>query len=266
MGTMHAYKPVRLGGVGEVVGFRSGQTPLYLGTLQNVELNFSGNVQKVYGGTGAFPVATWTPEKEIGVTADAALIEMQSIRMTQGDNAIGTTQLMLASETNTVGTDSKATVVKTKYETGKVIVLYANGTPFTKMAGTTAPSAAGTYQEDTPSAGTLTFHATDNGQSIIVKYVYSYTTSGMVGDGLDMLAIKSDARACPVEWYYNHEYTDCGAASKVQFMFYRARPTGNLAAKFEHANVADVSNGTFDIEDPLRADKHIGAVTMADAA
>lgn len=256
---------LKIGGVGQALATRSGETPIHLGLLEGLEISVSGNVTKKHAGTGAYPVATYTAEKEMTVSVDEGLLSLRSVRLTQGDKTVGSTILRGTSEESTVPASPgpyTITVSKASYEAGKMVVQYADGTYFTKVSG--APSAAGEYQETTPGSGIITFDSSDAGEDVVITYVYEYDSSTN-SDNLDMLSLEADARACEIEFHYFHSFTDCGSTDLFELMFYQARPTGELAIKFAHADIGDVSGAVLDIEDPLRADNRLGMMALKSA-
>jgi len=255
-------KYLKIGGVGKALFARTGDLPLLSGNMEEVTLEGSANTTEKFGGVGNFPLATWTSSKDVKITSKSALFNIQDVKISQGDNAVGATiERYEYGESHTVGTTT-VTVNKEatnkNYIAGKITVRSAAGVEFEKVTGTPT---TGQFAEDTPGSGTITVATADIGVEIILDYVYSYNSSGNA-DELEMNALNDSGRPCAGSWYYTQKFSGCSVSESLEMMFYLVRPTADLNISAKQSDIVDLSGSVLRVEDPIRADGVVGVISM----
>ncbi len=149
-------------------------TPIKIGVLQDISLDFDGQLKELYGQL-QFPQDVARGQIKVTGKAKSAQIFANYFDLFVGEGVTGATGLDVAvSETHSVPTSSPYTVTATN--SANIVddlgVVYANtGLNFGKGA---SASAIGVYSY---AAGVYTFHASDSGASIALDYDYNATAA-----------------------------------------------------------------------------------------
>ena len=155
----------------------SNPTPIHLGVMQEMSLEFQGDVKELYG-QYKFAVDVAGGKNKVSGKVKNAQISGQAVNSLFFGQGM-TSGTMMACYSDTAGAaipSSPYTITVTPPSSGTFVedlgVVDSNGVPFTCVAS--AP-ATGQYSV---SAGTYTFAAADTGKLVFISYRYSATATG----------------------------------------------------------------------------------------
>ena len=167
-------------GTGTLVGKRTdvtGTPPALLGTLQDVSIDFDRKVETLLG---QYAMAVAAGGGELKITGKAKFARLQATTVNN---------LFLGQTLTSSGMLEMATAESVTVDSGSATV--ANGATFTEDFGVFNPStgvalspvasspvAGVSYVPGAASTGTYTFASGDNGQSYLIYYQYTTSTSG----------------------------------------------------------------------------------------
>jgi hypothetical protein len=165
-------------GGGTLYGLRtdiSGAQPVKFGALQDVQLDFSGDLKELYG-QGQFALAIARGKTKIELKAKFAQINGLIFNQLYFGQTLSTGQALVAeSELGSIPSSSTYTVTaanSTAWTRDLGVFYAATGLPLAPVAD--AP-AVGQYSV---AAGVYTFAAADKGLAVLLNYEYAATASG----------------------------------------------------------------------------------------
>lgn len=150
-------------------------TPRLLGTMQEVSIEFSGNVKELFG-QSQFSVATARGQQKVTGKAKFANIRMDTYNDLYFNETVATGQNLVAmSELQTVGTtDYTVTAKQSKFLTDLGVVDGVTGKALTRVAS--APK-DGEYSLD-EGTGVYTFAAAMSDRQVYLSYMYNDAVNG----------------------------------------------------------------------------------------
>ena len=166
-------------GAGTLQAFRTDitpATPLNFGALQDVAIDFSGDIKELYG-QNAFPLAAARGKIKIGIKAKVGVISGLLFNSLFFGQTLATGQVATSyAEAATVpSTPYQVTVGNAAtFNTDYGVSYAATGLPLTKVAS--GPT-VGQYSVNT-ATGVYTFAAADTGAAMIITYTYGVTATG----------------------------------------------------------------------------------------
>jgi hypothetical protein len=163
-------------GVGQLVLNAGGAnpTPLQLGILQDVDLDFSATEKELYG-QFQLPVDIARGEMKLAIKAkEASISEMLLASFFTGSTTAANYTSAAINEATTLSSTSYTAVNGATYVADCGVLNLTTGLPMTAVAS--AP-AAGQYAVNT-TTGVYTFAAGDNGAQLWISYTYGVTGAG----------------------------------------------------------------------------------------
>ena len=168
-------------GSGAVFGLRTdiaNQSPVALGTLQDIQVDFSGDLKELYGGN-QFAVAVARGKTKIEGKAKFAQLNGAAFNALYfGQTSAATQTLTSLAEAGTLPASTAYAVTcanSTTWTTDLGVSYAVTGVPFTRVA------AAPTVGQYSVSAGVYTFAAADASMAVLLNYVYTSSTGGRRG-------------------------------------------------------------------------------------
>lgn len=162
-------------GVLRAVNSVANSTPIAFGAIQDVSVDFSGNVKQLFG-QYQFPLAVARGQVKISGKAKFAQVNGRLYNDLFFGQTLAVGQLVTANdEAGTIpGTPYQITVTNTATFVQDFGVRYtATGLPLTKVA-----SAPATGQYSVSGAGVYTFAAADTTMAVLISYSYTIAGSG----------------------------------------------------------------------------------------
>ncbi len=167
-------------GSGQVFGVRTdiaNQSPVALGVLQDIQVDFQGDLKELYG-FNQFPVAVARGKTKITGKAKFARMNGALFNSLYFGQTLSTGQTLTSlSEPGTVPAVTTFTVTAANgadFIADLGVVYAVTGLPLARVTG--APTAGGQYSVTT--GGVYTFDTADASAAVLLNYTYSSATSG----------------------------------------------------------------------------------------
>lgn len=271
---------VALAGIGEFFarygGVNGTSAPFMIGFLQDAQIGIEASTQKLFGGSGKFPLATATIEKTITITAKQAVVSMDTIRLTQGEVLTDTGEhipRLAARETVTLGATGASGVTlnvsSLAYGTDyiwneNIVIEYADGTG--RLTSTTATnlSATGSSGEFVEVSGSslIRFWNDDAGKRVTISYLYNYDIDASgVADGVVATVLDNSTVGCPFELHYTKMFEECDNAYGLEALFYAVQPAGKYTLPMSRGDFTQ-PDVEFEAVDPKRSDGRVGILLL----
>jgi len=241
-------------GSANLIGTDGTKTPM--GKLQDMTIEISTTMEKIYGGDSIFNFFEFVKEKSMTFTFTSAIFNMNMLKLSQGsttgagelykDEVVtvdGTTQLGILSVVTGV-TPADIIVSKT-----------SDGTIFKYMTGTVPVATKFTFDATT---STLKFFATDVAVDTEFDVSYAYTKVGLVSQDILTTSVPGFVE---LRHTSNPTLMPDGNTYILHTRVYKARCDGKLSINHKRG-AAEAPKLAFSSLDPQRADKKFCSITM----
>lgn len=174
-------------GTGMLYGTRTdipGATPIRFGVLQDVSIDFNGEIKDLFG-QYQFPVDSARGKTKISGKAKNAVINAgQFNNLFFGQTTTTGQRKSVTNEAQTVSSTGSVTVANgATFNLDLGVVYAATGVPLQFTVG--APSQAGQYSVNV-ATGTYSFFTADEGANVLIDYLYTATTGTLIA-GINLL-------------------------------------------------------------------------------
>lgn len=241
-------------GSANLIGTDGTKTPI--GKLQDMSVEISTTMEKVYGGDSIFNFFEFVKEKSMTFTFTSAVFNMNLLKLSQGSTS--SAGELYKDEVITVDGTAKTGVlaITTGVTPADIIVSKSSdGTVFKYMTGTVPVAGFFTFDAAT---STLKFAAADITGNTDFDVSYAYTKAGLVSEDILTTSVPGFVE---LRHTSNPTLMPDGNTYILHTRVYKARCDGKLNVNHKRG-AAESPKLTFSSLDPQRADKKFCSFTM----